>query len=140
MNFKRIAILALSSALLLTGCQAHEDAKKSKEKLEEKEYTVSIYTSEEYQKLEISKTIVAEDGLENHLVATNKDKTSVVVSWHFKTIDQTGKFFDANSTKLITFAQSLGEIGEDSTVGTHNNVAFAGSRDAIKIAGYTLNN
>lgn len=138
MNFKTVAILALSSALLLTGCQAHEDAKKSKQNLEEKNYTVSTYTADEYAKMEIAKTIVVEGGLETHLVAINKDKTSVVVSWHFKTIDQTSKFFDANSTKLITFAQSLGDIGEDSTVGTHNNVAYAGSRDAIKIAGYTL--
>ena len=138
MNFKRIAILALSSALLLTGCQAHEDAKKAKENLQEKDYTVSTYTADEYAKMDIAKTIVVEGGLEAHLVAINKDKTSVVVSWHFKNIDQASKFFDANSTKLISFAQSLGEIGEDVTLGSHNNVAFAGNRDAIKIAGYTL--
>lgn len=137
MKLHKIAIMALSSALLLTGCQAHESAEKIKEKLEEKEYTVSIYNSEEYEQLEIAETIVVFIGLEHHLEATNSDKTSVVVAWHFDDIEQASSFFDFNSDKILDFAKSLGDIGKDTTVGTKNNVAYAGSKDACKIAGYS---
>ena len=135
MKHTKLAVLAMSTALILTGCSA-PSMDKTKSKLEENNYTVKIYTEAEYDELPESELIMSPFGLEYYLNAVNnEDSSSVLVSWYFDTIDNAGSFYDLSSAWLSDVFKLAGGSGSPK-VGQNNSVVYCGSSAAVKIAGY----
>lgn len=134
-TMKNIALLAVS-AFMLTGCIfADHDANQTKTKLEEKDYTVSLYTEEEYEQLAISELLPSSIGMEYHLQAVDANQENIVIAWFFDTTDNCTTFNDIYSAWYTQAVKALGNY-ENVTSGQSNNACYAGTKAAIKAAGF----
>ena len=122
--------LFMAASFALSGCQQIEKSEKIKKNLEKKEYSVEVVEKQEVEarisgitwNVEIKETLYA-----------TKEKEAIV-AFFCANIDDASKFVEENIAVLSAVATFY---GEDTKCGSHNNVAYVGTRTAVEDAGLT---
>ena len=127
---KRIITALLCAASLgLSGCEASLSSSAVKGSLEGKGYSVSVYTKAEAEAA--IKGIEYVVNITDALVAA-KDQTDAFIGFFCANISEAEKFMNTNIAAMVHWAE---DRVQDPKVGFHNNVAYAGSYDAVATAG-----
>lgn len=134
---KLLASLLLAGSLCLAGCSASESSSSAKGSLQGKGYTVSVYSESEtkarYQQFDYSGF-----SLTDSLYATKGtgDNADFLLAFFFSSIDDASNFVTkGDNIRLLNSAidQFLGK-NLTAKLGSHNNVAYAGSEASFSSA------
>ena len=130
-----LAISLVAMGALLAGCGASNlSADGTKSKLEGSGFTVKILSNEEY-KATFGSLLEPTEGFQSYLVGNKHENLALkgyISAWFFDSIDHA----DAFSNKYIATLASVLDIEEiELKVGSHNNVVYAASENAISAAG-----
>lgn len=137
---KVLATLLCVGAFALAACSPDmKTAESSKSKLQGKEYTVTVYSEEEakthftaftFEGISVKNALLAEKG--------SDDDHDLLLAFYFSSIDEAEKFTEIEEHENLGLLNSLleKELGANLTpkIGTHNNVAYAGSTTTFNIA------
>ena len=130
---KLISAALLSAALLLGSCGTVTlTAADAKGKLEAKSYTVSVMSQAEAKGRIIGLNFVVD--IKEALYAT-KGMDDVLVAFYCATADDADKIAKENIQVLVGFAETY---KNEASVGSHNNVAYVGTVDAVSTAGFKI--
>ena len=126
---KLFTTLFLAAALSLTGCmESNISSGSMKASLESKGYTAEVMN-----KTEAEVRIQGVNYVVNIVDALYSEKGSeVIVAFFCANIDDAEKFVKENIAAMHNFAE---RYTEEPKVGSHNNVAYAGSYNIVAAAG-----
>ena len=121
--------LLFVASLGLTGCNASMSSNDLKGNLEGKGYTVEVMSRVEAEARIQGINFVVEI---KDAVYTLKGEHDVFLAFVCNSIDDASKFANENVAVMVSFAE---RSSENPKVGSHNNVAYTGSYDAVAAAG-----
>ena len=132
MRFAKLCVLALSSMLALTACQASVSAEQTKAKLEEKDYTVTVMSGEKFDSSTLGEVFPMTIGLENFLTATRETDGEYLIAWYFLSIEDATSFSDLYSNQ---FSEATKPSLKSAKSGTKNNCVYYGTDAAVSDSG-----
>lgn len=141
---KLFAAFLLAGAVTLAGCKSKVyTSSEAKESLTKGGYTVQVYAEAEakarianlnYEGVSFSDALYAEKGADE-----NKD---LLIAFYFPTIKAAEDFLGKNDNENMGLLHDYAakELGANLTVkvGTHNNIAYAGSTVSADVAGFKI--
>ena len=131
MRLAKLGVLALSSLLCLTACQAGVSAEQTKSALLQKEYKVSVITAEEFSKTLTAQLFPNRNGLQNYLTAL-RGSDDFLFAFYFSTIEEASTFTDQY---IVTLSRIEHESTKQTKTGSKNNAVYFGTETAVNDSG-----
>ncbi len=131
MRLAKLGVLALASVMGLAACQASVSAEQTKATLLQKEYKVSVITSDEFDKTVLAEVFPMTIGLEYYLTGL-KGADEYLFAWYFMSIENATSFSDLYSAQLSRVPHSGDKSAKS---GQKNNVVYYGTDAAVSDSG-----
>jgi len=128
-----LSTLALAAVLGLASCSTSYSSKDIEPNLKNKGYAVEVYNEEEAKASikGINFVVTVSEAL-----LARKGEHDIFISFFCANSDDADKFVMENISALT---HTVEYYTDDSKVGYHNNVVFAGSKTAVKDSGLPVN-